>query len=321
MLFQDTCAILLTLHLLDSRPLMDTLSVFLSQRSKTLHTLLSWSPSGSLHVTSSGHLSNGHPPETTQYQGSSRRTFLRELRNSTQAALDSISRTITTARNIFQANHADPSLIGGVLQHIQSDALTPSAPDRSLSSELQLTTQTLLTTLPSSAHFLLLPPNLRSYKPYVDLTSSSSAVPQPQLAEKLDDWFQRSTKSFQDSLERWFSDLQSVKEVWGVRSSIRKWIHSTSELGNEEHNHVRLIFDSVCRQRVTGIWKADISKTEALFRERLHSLLSDKSQNLTGSSNSSVLNSLISRFVTSAQPVQPGPVAGPTSFWCWPRHI
>jgi len=322
---EDTCATLLTLHLLDSRPLTETLSVLLGQRSKTLHTMLSWTSESSdypsPHGASYSRQTNGHVPEKLKLgksQTGFRRIPIREVKQATQTALDAISRTVKVARSIFQDDSSQRSMIGIILEYIQSDSPDPSAYSKTLPSELQLTTQTLLMTLPSSTHFLLLPPNLRFYKPYVDLASSSSFVPQAQFAQKLDEWFLKSTKNLQTAVQRWFSDLQSVKEVWNIRSSIWKWISSSSGLGAQETARLKSIFDDVCHKRVIGIWKLALVDAEKAFRDQLSSAASGLREGL----NTPHTDSSPVEFLFQAPPLPvlsqagPGPGLGPvdTSF-------
>jgi hypothetical protein len=200
---------------------------------------------------------------------------VREVRQAIQSALDVIARTVKTARNIFQEDTSNRhSLIGRVLEYIQSDSHTSAATANDLPAELRLTTPTLLTTLPSSTHFLLLPPNLKSYKPYVDLNSTSSFVSQDFLVQKLDEWFRKSTDNLQNAIERWIADLQSVKEVWSVRSSVRKWIASASGLGDHETFYAKTFFDKACCQQVLAIWKLALARAEKAFREQLESTTS-----------------------------------------------
>jgi conserved oligomeric Golgi complex subunit 1 len=243
--------------------------------------MLSWTSESSdypsPHGASYSRQTNGHVPEKLKLSKSQtgfRRIPIREVKQATQTALDAISRTVKVARSIFQDDSSQRSMIGIVLEYIQSDSPDPSAYSKTLPSELQLTTQTLLMTLPSSTHFLLLPPNLRFYKPYVDLASSSSFVPQAQFAQKLDEWFLKSTKNLQTAVQRWFSDLQSVKEVWNIRSSIWKWISSSSGLGAQETARLKSIFDDVCHKRVIGIWKLALVDAEKAFRDQLSSAAS-----------------------------------------------
>lgn len=272
---QDTCATLLTLHLLDSRPLAEMLSVLLGQRSKTLQKMLSWTSEKRLaspRSPSQNRQTNGHAHPRSDEPGP-RKSPAKEVKEATQTALGTISQTIRTARYIFQEDNTHRSLIGRILEYIQSDSSESSTESSTLPAELYLTTEALLTTLPSSTHLLLLPSNLKAYKPYVDINSSSSAIPRTHLAEKVDEWFLHSSASFQKAIQGWFFGLQSVKEVWNIRSSTQHWI-STSGLTEQETTHLIRIVDDACRTRALGIWKAASSDADNTFRSHLESSVS-----------------------------------------------
>ncbi|KAJ7361559.1 Vps51/Vps67 domain-containing protein [Mycena albidolilacea] len=268
---EDACAAILTLHFLDRRPLTETLSVFLSQRSKTLLTMLSRTAEHSPISPLSPSLSrraNGHIPEKRPAPSTARKTSVREVKEATQAALDAMVKTLTTARSIFEEAESRQSMIGAVLEFIQSDSASPDPNSKTLPLELELTTQSLLATLPSSTHFLLLPPALRSYKPYVDLSSSSSLVEHVHFRSVLDEWFQTSNQSLKVAASKWFSDLHSVAEVWTLRSSIRQWIDA-SGLRPDEATTLKLIFGDAAQQRVLSIWKLALSNAEDAFQLQL----------------------------------------------------
>ncbi|KAI9444853.1 hypothetical protein H4582DRAFT_855570 [Lactarius indigo] len=65
---EDVCSILLTLHLLESRPLIDVLTIFLTQRTRNLQTTLSRSPK----PASNGSLLNGSALPKSKKKYSSR---------------------------------------------------------------------------------------------------------------------------------------------------------------------------------------------------------------------------------------------------------
>lgn len=247
----------------------------MGQRTKTLQSLLSWSPESthpiSLANGTAVHKTNGHPPETkiTKSASGSLAKPILAVKHATQTALYTIIKTVKNARDIFQEDASGHSLVGTVLEYIQTDSPSSLPHTAHLPTELQLTTQTLLTTLPSSTHFLLLPPALRSYKPYVDLHSSSSSVPQSQFVQRLDDWFRKSTEHLQTAMQRWFSDLQSVREVWNIRTSMRHWILSSPGLGEQEVGQVKSIIDYVCNERVLAIWKSALDDAEMAFQKQL----------------------------------------------------
>ncbi|KAF8973530.1 hypothetical protein BDZ97DRAFT_1648009 [Flammula alnicola] len=260
---EDTCATLVTLHLLDSRPLNETLAALLLQRSKTLHSILSWKPdSGSSKQSSTPSIANGHPP------GSVKPVPVRELTQIMKKALSTIAQTVSSARTIFQDQTSEPSLIISVLQSIQEDQTESESPSKRLPDELHLTTQSLLTQLTSSANFQLLPPNLRLYKPYIDLNSSSASLSHSTLSQRLQEWFNASSDQWQHSASKWFSGLYSMKEVWTLRNSIRRYITS-SGLDSTEKNYILSNLDSVCHERITGVWQKTLSDTETKFKKSL----------------------------------------------------
>lgn len=163
---------------------------------------------------------------------------------------------MNVARQIFDGK-SGLSLIERHLEFIQSD-LDKNA---NIPHELQLTTQTLLTNVTSTAHFQLLPRGLQTYKPYVDLTSPSASLRQEYIEEQLNGWFHQSMALLKDAVERWFEELEIVKEVWSVRVVTRKWVN-TSTLGEGEKMQVLDMVDQKCRRRIVDIWKS-ASKTAA----------------------------------------------------------
>ncbi|KAI5835989.1 Vps51/Vps67 domain-containing protein [Schizophyllum commune Tattone D] len=265
---EDTCATLLTLHLLDARPLTDTFVTLLSQRSRTLQTMLSRNPREISRpgTPSTPTTSNG---VTTDTKGAGARS-VQEVRDAVLAALQLIAHTVISARRIYRGDATSLGLALRVLQFIQSDSHETS----DLPADLSLTTQSLLATLPSSTHFQLLPPTLRAYKPYVDLSSSSSTVSQDDFTQRLDAWFRTSCKNIKTAIERWFADLETVKEVWGVRKAILKWIAGESGLEGGEATHIESVFDDLCRRRLVGIWKAAFLDAERTFERQLTAAVS-----------------------------------------------
>jgi hypothetical protein len=155
--------------------------------------------------------------------------------------------------------------------HTESPALSDT--ETTLPPELALSTQTILSGLPSSSYFTLLPAGIRSYKPYVELSSASSSVPGHFLEDKLRNWFDQTCSILQDSLDRWLLELNNVKSVWNVRSSLRKWL-LTSGLVKTEQTALDTLFEEAARKRVTAIWTDTIHETKELFLKALASLTS-----------------------------------------------
>ncbi|KAF8922040.1 hypothetical protein CPB85DRAFT_18175 [Mucidula mucida] len=242
----DVCATALTLHLLDSRPLTETLTVFLTQRTRSLSILLSYGLE----------------------QADSKPTA-RQIKDITQAALDNIASTVRTSRDVFENSSSSSSIAESVLGYIQSDSTVQSSAYASLPTELQLTTESLLMTLPSSTHFMLLPPHLKFYKPAVDVNSPKSRVAPADLRREGMAWLEKATTSIKVSLDRWFLDLSTVKDVWTTRHSLRKWILSFNAFQEQETRSLIDIIDAACRKRISAIWKLILSQAETSFRESI----------------------------------------------------
>ena len=260
-MLQDVCSILLTLHLLDSRPLIDVLTIFLAQRARNLQATLSRSPKSAPN----GSLQNGSAfPK-------SKKAITREVREGLEAVLEAIASTIGVARASFSNRSDDsPSLMSRILLFIQSD--TP-VPDASLPPELQMSTQHLLSTLPSASHFALLPTSVRSYRPYVDLTSATSSIPPVQLALQLSEWFSKAVTSLRNAAEGWFADLRTLKEVWAVRSWFDEWLGG-KELEDGEKQGLAELIDGVAHGQAIKILRRVLGDLQDHFRDELQDALS-----------------------------------------------
>ncbi|EMD41913.1 hypothetical protein CERSUDRAFT_90499 [Gelatoporia subvermispora B] len=258
----ETCATLLTLHLLESRPLMETLAVYLAQRKKALSSTLSQfvseeQPNGDTRPA-------GQAPKTSHR---SRRLMVRATRQKLQTVLDIVSRTLGTARQIF-SEACGRSMMKQVLEFIQAQSGSTPPP-----ADLQLTTQILLSTLPSSSHFLLLPHNIISYRPYVDSASTSVAVSEAQLNQRLGKWYQQAMKDVESSLEKWLIPLETVNEIWDVRRTICTWLENSQQLNDSERVHAKSVVDEVCRRRLIAVWQSVTRVAETAFREQLVSCM------------------------------------------------
>ncbi|PPQ99568.1 hypothetical protein CVT24_005356 [Panaeolus cyanescens] len=256
----DICAILVTLHLLDSRPLHEALSTLLSQRSKTLD--------GSFNSSAK----HGDPSQDISTSHSDFTLTIREVTQLMKRSLSTIIQTMTVAREIFEQKEGLPLLIR-VLMTIQSESTSGDGKNQidELPESLVLSTQKLLANLTSSANFQLLPESLRLYKPYVDLDSSSVKLSQGQLEKKLNGWLSDSSKRWKKSCQQWFLGLKSAKETWVVRGSLWRYI-STSALVTSEKQQLLDILDSLAQDRIIDIWTNILTGAESQFRNTLMSI-------------------------------------------------
>ena len=259
-MLQDVCSIFLTLHLLESRPLIDVLTIFLTQRARNLQSILSRSSKSAPN----GSLLNGNA------LSKSKKAIVREVREGLQAVLEAIASTVGVARAVFSSRNDDPSLMSCVLSFIQSDI---PMPDTSLPPELQMSTQHLLSTLPSASHFSLLPSSIRSYSPHVDLTSATSSITPAQLALHLSEWFSKAVTTLRNAAEGWFTDLRTLKEVWAVRSWLDEWLGG-KELEDGEKLGLSVVINDVAHGQAVKILRITLGDLQDHFRDELQNALS-----------------------------------------------
>ncbi|KAF5323366.1 hypothetical protein D9611_005665 [Ephemerocybe angulata] len=274
---QAVCSTLVTLHLLDSRPLRDAFAALLTQRTKALSALISWKFDFNLP-----HSANGHARfEPNLNRSTSRNPLSKDILSANEKALTAIIDTVHTSRLIFQIPPSQElSLITSVLHAIQDDDPVELGLKSNIPSDLVPSTHSLLTNSSSSAHFLLLPPSLQAYKPYIDLTSSSLVYSQADFRQVLQDWLHKSTKSWRDASSNWLSELGSVGEIWSLRTSIRKLV-SDSQLDSSEKSQLANTVDGLCHDRITSVWKTTLSRAQDNFKTELASFLSSEAANGT----------------------------------------
>lgn len=265
--WQSVCATLLTLHILDSRPLTETLVTMLEQRTKALRTLLQQNSPASSHDKYSSQ--NSFVEKSTIF----RRMPVDDSKDAIRLLLDLVFITARVARQIFKSVESSPSLIDRILLHFQTGT-TPQAEQDSPIAELYLTSQTLLLSLPSSTHFLLLPANIKSYKPFIDPDSQSSFVSQTTLTLKLDEWFNKSLEVIRPSVAQWLSSLKTIKELWSVRLAITNWIRESELLANEARI-VEKLFDDLHGSTASQIWISRIHHTEQNYTHKLQKVVAE----------------------------------------------
>ncbi|KAI0803332.1 hypothetical protein BC629DRAFT_1283940 [Irpex lacteus] len=257
----EVCAILLTLHLLESRPLPETLATFLAQRTRSLNANLTRSselaPNGSASVASA---------DEEGGVAKSRKVIIRETRRKLKTVLDIVMRTVGISRRIFIQSANSSGLMREVLRHVQGEI---GVSTESLPSEVALTSQTLLTSLPSSNHFLLLPVAIRSYKPYIDAGPLLASEQDGQIKNKLGDWFKKAVQSIESAMGSWFAGLNTIRDVWELRRWCKTWLRSADELDAQEIEEFEAVLDSVCRQLAVKIWKSALNVTDAVFRQHV----------------------------------------------------
>ncbi|KAI0082081.1 hypothetical protein K474DRAFT_1694424 [Panus rudis PR-1116 ss-1] len=288
------CASLLALHLIESRPLLETLSIFLSQRSRSLASLLSKS-----HDSQANGDAHGSRHGDTRPSG---KLVLRRVQSRMESVLELISSTIGTARRIFIGADNDDALMTNVLRYVQDDSSTIG---NELPTELRLSTNYLLSTLPSSSHFLLLPANIKSYKPYLEGDAVTN-IPRNQINDKLGAWFQNSTQDLKASAEKWLSELRAIREIWRLRSNLRNSIDQAEGLEHGEKGGLTQYIDELCLQKAASVWNSELRGTIDAFGNALQAAL----RTLNGPNAHSLIDIKPERFMFQPPPKVPSSQSG-----------
>jgi hypothetical protein len=205
-------------------------------------------------------------PLVSTYPGALGTVPVREVTQVMKDALNTMVQTVCTSRSIFHAQPDVSSLLFRVLESTQSESDDLSE----LPTDLHISTPTILGPLTSSASFHLLPPDVRSYRPYIDLSTCSASLTQPVFSQKLQEWFRGSCERWQTSSSNWLSGLKGVKEVWILRTSIKRLI-ANSNLSEEEKGYLSSNMDTLCHDQIVDIWKKKLSHAKDEFKLRLRS--------------------------------------------------
>lgn len=208
-------------------------------------------------------------PESKDGSERFERGNVRNVWNTIRSVLDVIIGTVGTARQVFrEPNDGSSSMIGQVLLFTQNEMKT-----NSLSPELSISTQMLLSSLPNSNQFLPLPTDIRSYRPYIDLDSPSSSVKQTLLNSRLRDWFSKESEHLQTAAKTWLLHLDTIKRVWEVRTALQWKSTSDSLLDTEDKEILRQLTDDICGSRVQVLWETALENISKTFNDTLNSLL------------------------------------------------
>lgn len=255
---------MLSLHLLDSLPLTETLATFLSQRRKTLSTLFAQN----LDTASLPHTTSPKPnARHTVEPGSSKQTdIIHKLRDALLEVLEMIWGSLRVAREVFGSTpEGDPSLIQRSLADIYSDEST-------------LTTVSLLSTLPSSTHLLTLPPSILSYKPYIDLTSSAVQIDPSMLNSKLSEWFDKAMNNLESHVRTRMAGVRSIHELWNLRRKLLEKLEESKGLKAIEKRKLQDVLDAGIRNRIVEVAQRALHDIEDHLTEHVKKARQDVSE-------------------------------------------
>jgi hypothetical protein len=276
---------LLAIILLDNLPISDALSLLLSQRTKTIRDILA-------------HPTEPTTPKVTLSPRARRRTLSRargpaQEREAISTVLSDAVRclldTVDIARRVFATREktgTKESLIEEMMRLVQVGEpapVTQQAPVRRSSQQRRtsrmlsisltmpqfnlspdsppISTPQVLQSLPSAQILLRhLPSSITGFTPFI---ASSSA---PALADKLAAWQTSSTDLLREAAPSWLADLQSVSDVWRVRSSVVEVLQ-----GDDLRQSIREALEDEWAARIRDVWDKRLEKlvnnAEAHVRE------------------------------------------------------
>lgn len=242
---QETLDAIISLVLLDSLSLGDTLSIYLSQRGKAVQTFFSSSHLYSKRLNHSKTFSGsqgvdkGRDIEAT-VDGKRKH---RDARQALYHAIDLLSDTIHTARTIYARESSGLSLIEARLTRMQTEG------------NVELSTERVLSGLPSASLLALyLPPSIKSYTPYINSSATSFQLPDSFLSAQLGKWFHHNVDGLAMKIKEWIEPLDTAAEVDRVRSTSAK-TSLLQSLRKDEESYLVACIDQECGRRIIELWK------------------------------------------------------------------
>ncbi|CAE6487218.1 unnamed protein product [Rhizoctonia solani] len=292
---------LIAILLLDALSISRTRNLFLSQRSKTLTSLLNPPVSTSRRAISPNRAQNRKATAALLSPAASPRSsvqllktpitpsaanlktekkMVREVVKTFRAVMSLVGGTVATTRVIYGAN----GLLAQIITDIQTDTTSQNVPSTAsqtqfpLSSTIQLpvpacrtlTTPQILYSLPSSSLLLrFLPPSITGYTPYVSTDSDAPGATGAEETEgELNDWLNNALEALATPARNWLSKLESVRAVWAVRMAVVKGtlaLEGTAETKNRLLGAIEAAFTS----RVSEVWENRLENIEAGVKNAL----------------------------------------------------
>ena len=122
-----------------------------------------------------------------------------------------------------------------------------------------VTAQKVLQAMPSAQILLRhLPSTITAFTPFI--TSS----PAPNVAARLNDWRSTSTSSLAEAVPSWLAALQSIQDVWSIRSTL------VTQLGQGDHQgQIKAALEHEWADRVKAIWSAKLDSIVDIAEEKL----------------------------------------------------
>jgi conserved oligomeric Golgi complex subunit 1 len=240
--YQETIHAAISLFLLDSMSLSDTLGVLLSQRTKSVQAFFSTGKQSGNSAKGQNHTALLEANGTDSKRG--RRSVLREVKRALCEAIDLLVGTMHTIRLIYSPEGSKPSSIESLLIEIQTDGQNSV-----------VSTAKVLGKLPSASLLdLYLPPSIKSYAPYIDTTGTSTHLTGATVSSKLEKWFESNLNTLSSKVEHWVDTISNARDVDDVRSAALT-VPSLHQLSTTEWAMMTTCVESACSRRIVEIWR------------------------------------------------------------------
>jgi hypothetical protein len=281
---------LLAIILLDNLTLSDALDLLLTQRTKAVRDILQHNESSGLSASST----------TARRRSSVISRDKEQIGQVLKEAVACLIDTVNLSSSVFEKRRKldTGSVLEEMIRLVQKTETappmsnTPSSrrtsherrasrlasissplPKLSFSSTASpVTASKVLQGLPSAQILLRhLPTSITTFTPFI------TASPPPSVSAKLADWTTTSTKLLAEAVPSWLTALQSIQDVWAVRSAL------VNGLGEGEfQSQIQSALASEWADRVKGIWttKLDsvVNTAQTKLEEVVATLQNDQNQ-------------------------------------------
>lgn len=306
--FKEIAETLVAILLLDALSTSRTRSLFLSQRSKTLTTLLNPPPSTIRRSISPNRAQNRKataallspagspsrslgspsvqllktPVSTSAANLKAERKVVREVVKAFRAVITLIGGTVAATQVIYGSDGLFAQLIADIQTDVSSLDLPSTASQPQFPTQLStqttrnMSTPQILCTLPSASLLLrFLPPSIIGYTPYVSSDTEASGPAKAEDMEKeLNIWLDNALEALAAPARAWLGKLDSVRAVWAVRGSIVQGIASL-EGSNGVKERLGRAVEAAFASRVSEVWESRLENLEIAVGNALKRAITD----------------------------------------------
>ncbi|KAF8708960.1 Vps51/Vps67, partial [Rhizoctonia solani] len=348
-LFQDTAETLIAILLLDALSTSRTRNLFLSQRSKTLTSLLNPPVSASRRAISPNRAQNRKataallspaasprsvpspsvqllktPITPSAANAKAEKKTVREVVKAFRAVISLVAGTMAATRAIYGVNGLFTQIIMVIQAEVPSQNIptTVSQAQLPMSNIIQpstltsrnLTTPQILYSLPSSSLLLrFLPPSITGYTPYVSTDAEGSDETKTGNTEgELNGWLTAALEALALPARNWLNKLDSVRAVWTVRGAVVKGIVAL-EGTKETKDRLLGAIEAAFIGRVLEVWETRLESIEIIVSNALRRAASLSEVSTSVDAKSQDINPLT--FVYSSElPIVRTEPSGDSSF-------